>query len=273
MSHSWDRLLVITLVPQKQLTNFIQLEHACSFDSCPLPYHCCDKSMLVMNFFFVMTNNFLSWQNFGCDKHKFVVTTVLSWHTYMFVMTKHVFCRDKSRDKTFLSWETRICRNKSFVTTKIILSQQKFCCSKHTFVATKDTFCHDKHATKMILVAAPASDISPLFESGLAQGTKLASWRHQFYFTLALLFLCGSWTQSDFNFVPPQWMKTLKQPTMLPICMQKSMWGWQRSIRYGLSWLMDAVWFCLCSSSVNENVKMANTTAHLNAGVIVGVRV
>ena len=48
-----------------------------------------------------------------------------------------------------------------FVATKIILSQQKFCCGKNTFVMTKDVFCHDIHMfvmTKMILVAAPASD-------------------------------------------------------------------------------------------------------------------
>ena len=176
-------------------------------------------------------------------------------------------------DKTFLSRQTRICRNETFVTTEIILSQQRFCCRKHTFVATKDTFCHDKRATKMTLVAAPANEASPPSESGLAQGTELVSWRRHFYFTLALLFLWGSWTQSYFNFVPPQRMKTLKRPTLLPICMQESLWGWQSSIRYSLLWLMDAAWFCLCSSTVNENVKMANITAHLNAGVIVGVRV
>ena len=39
----------------------------------------------------------------------FVATKVLLWQmTNMFVMTKHVFCR-------------RVCHNKSFVTTKMIL--------------------------------------------------------------------------------------------------------------------------------------------------------
>ena len=51
-----------------------------------------------------------------------------------------------------------------------LLPQQKYACRDKTFVATKDFFCRNKHvfvatsdktfvATKMILVAAPASDI------------------------------------------------------------------------------------------------------------------
>ena len=48
----------------------------------------------------------------------------------------------------------------------LILQRQNFCHEKHAFVSTKDVFCRDKHAfvatkfiaTKMILVAAPASD-------------------------------------------------------------------------------------------------------------------
>ena len=45
---------------------------------------------------------------------------------------------------------TNICRNKSFVVTKI------FCRDKHTFVVTKHQ--HVFVAIKMILVAAPARD-------------------------------------------------------------------------------------------------------------------
>ena len=82
---------------------------------------CRNKSMLdatnVLSWqIFVATNTILSQQNlchgkltFCCDKH-------------MFVMTKHVFCCDKS-----------------------ILSWQKFCHSKHTFVVTN--FCHAKNNT------------------------------------------------------------------------------------------------------------------------------
>ena len=55
----------------------------------------------------------------------------------VFAVTKY-FCHDKN----ILSRETQFCRDKSFVASSVLLSQQKTC-----FVATK-----------MILVAAPASD-------------------------------------------------------------------------------------------------------------------
>jgi len=57
---------------------------------------------------------------------------------------------------------------------KYILSRQMFCRGKHTFAATKDVFCREKHefwrqktfaATKMILVALPASDSRQVFKS------------------------------------------------------------------------------------------------------------
>ena len=35
--------------------------------------------------------------------------------------------------------QTRVCHDKSK------LSQQKFCCDKHTFITTKDMFCRDTH--------------------------------------------------------------------------------------------------------------------------------
>ena len=54
--------------------------------------------------------------------------------------------------------------------TNISLSPQTFCRSKHIFVVTKNMFCHDKRVchnksfvtTKMILVAASAGDPSGL---------------------------------------------------------------------------------------------------------------
>ena len=70
----------------------------------------------------------------------FVATKLLSRQTRVFVAT-NIFCRDKKPNI--------------------------FCRDKHTSVATKDVFYRDKHmyvaknmyvATKMILVAAPASD-------------------------------------------------------------------------------------------------------------------
>ena len=37
------------------------------------------------------------------------------------------------------------CRDKTFVSTNIILSQHKFCRGMHSFVATKDVFCRHEH--------------------------------------------------------------------------------------------------------------------------------
>ena len=97
--------------------------------------------------------------HFSCDKS--------------FVMTKHVFCRNKTFvatkvfcHKTFVV--TNICSVKNYfvatslVTTKVCLSGQNFCCDKfwfiatnichnkdHIFVMTKDVFCHDKHTFVM----------------------------------------------------------------------------------------------------------------------------
>ena len=71
------------------------------------------------------------------------------------------FCHDKL---TFLATNTKV-RLVVVFATNIILSRQKVCCGKHTFVATKDVFRRDKHvfvATKMIPVAAPANDRTSL---------------------------------------------------------------------------------------------------------------
>ena len=57
------------------------------------------------------------------------------------IMTKHVFCRDKS----MLVATKVLSQQKYFVATNIILSRQKFCHSKHAFVETKDTFHWNKH--------------------------------------------------------------------------------------------------------------------------------
>ena len=79
-------------------------------------------------------------------------------------MTVVVFCH-KQFLFTFVTNNLSITNN-YFVATNIILSSQNFCHDKHTFVVTKDLFCRDKHVcrdktfvtTKMILVAAPAND-------------------------------------------------------------------------------------------------------------------
>ena len=102
----------------------------------------------------------------------FAATKVLLWQ--IFVATKvTLVCRDKTgllSQPKYACWDKHVfvalklfLRQKYFVATNIILSKQKLCRGKHTFVATKNVCCHDKHVlvmTKMILVAAPTNDKS-----------------------------------------------------------------------------------------------------------------
>ena len=89
----------------------------------------------------------------------------LSPQTSRILSRQKYACRDK-----FLSRQKYACRGRIFVSRQIFvathtcLSRQRFCRDKHTFVATK-----------MILVAAPASDnIQPSVEATLEQE---ALWR------------------------------------------------------------------------------------------------
>ena len=117
----------------------------------------------------------------------FVTTTVLLRQRYachdkpVFVMTKHIFCHEKS-----MLVAAKFCRNQiMFVaTTKKVTTN--LCCNKHMFAAKKvlswlayfvtikDMFCHDKHVccnkhvfvmTRIILVAVPANDIQAIPQS------------------------------------------------------------------------------------------------------------
>ena len=162
--------------------------------SCHKKYNfCCDKHIFVTtkhfllpqkhayrDKMFVTTNIFLSRQIFVATNN-FVATKVLSGQAYfccnkhVFVVTKDMLSCDKSMlvmTKLFpklLSWQTRTntCHDKSFAATKV------FCHDKHSFVVTKVLlwqayFCHDKTfvMTKMILVAAPASDKKQGWQTG-----------------------------------------------------------------------------------------------------------
>ena len=119
-----------------------------------------------------------------CDK-SFVVTSMCHdkhncvWQTH-FAVAKNVFCHEKSMlvmtklllwqtrfccGNTFvniLSWQTILLHNKSFVTASILLSQ--LCHNKHMFIATK-----------IILVAAPASDIMDIYTNMHVQAFSLYS--------------------------------------------------------------------------------------------------
>ena len=72
---------------------------------------------------FVATNTCLSWQTCVChDKH-------------VFVMTKYIFCCNKSLFASKVCW-TKLLSRQIFVATNVILSWQNFCCDKLTFVMT-----------------------------------------------------------------------------------------------------------------------------------------
>ena len=139
-----------------------------------------------------------------CHKHNF-------YRDKSFVMTKHVFCRDKrcsqyQQDKIlslagaatsiiFIVTKVLLWQNMSFVATKVCLQQQKFCHDKQfchdkvflSFVATNNfvttkiflswqtCVCHDKTfvATKIILVAAPTSDIIQPFWANHSQKLRI----------------------------------------------------------------------------------------------------
>ena len=89
-------------------------------------------------YFRIITGGSCYKYHFCCDKH-------------LFVMTEHVFCRDKGMplaSTTLLSQQNYVCRDKIFcrgkplvvanLMTNILLSQEKMCfVAKNTFVVTK----------------------------------------------------------------------------------------------------------------------------------------
>ena len=112
----------------------------------------------------------------------FVMTKV--WIRQTHVMTKHIFCHDKSMlimtkllswqnaTNTCLSWQNYACIDKiTFVATNIChtcVVTKTFCHDRHIFVVTKDMFCRDKNYT----CAAPAND-----KKGVCgRGWRMKSW-------------------------------------------------------------------------------------------------
>ena len=136
---------------------------------------------------YVMTNTCLSQHMYACCNKTFVMTNIfLLWNlvatklvmTNLLLSQQRRVCHDKTQ---LLSWQTHVCHDKYLLQQKFCcgknILQQKFCRSKHTFVVQKMCFdttnmcllqqtrvCCDKTfvATKIILVAAPASDTEPV---------------------------------------------------------------------------------------------------------------
>ena len=101
---------------------------------------CHDQHLLRQNMSFVMTKICLSRQKLCHDKMKFIATNTFVMtkllSQQMFVTTKHAFCHDKSMlndvcHDEYLLWQKfchdtkSFCRDKSFLATKDVLSQQK----------------------------------------------------------------------------------------------------------------------------------------------------
>ena len=117
-------------------------------------------SMLLSWQIFVMSNNFvtskllllrqtcvLSWQKYACHDKTFVTMNIcLSQQIFVATtfVTKYFFCRNKH----------------NFVTTKVLSRQAYFCCDKRCVLSWQPRVCRNKTfvTTKMILVAAPTND-------------------------------------------------------------------------------------------------------------------
>jgi len=94
----------------------------------------------------------------SCHKYQFVATKVLTRQTrvcrdkHVFVMTKHVFCRDKSKfvATKLSSWQNYVCRDKNDTCIIFVMTKDVFRRDKHVFVTTKklsrqNYVCCDKY--------------------------------------------------------------------------------------------------------------------------------
>ena len=130
------------LVTTKDLfaTNTILLQQ--NFCRDKLTFIAINMFVLRQNTSFVATKVCSSWQNFYCDKHMFVMPNIC--HAKWFVRTK-IFYHDK-------------------IMTKVLSQQGYFCCDKRHVLLRQTHVCRDKTfvVTKIILVAAPANDSSHL---------------------------------------------------------------------------------------------------------------
>ena len=91
---------------------------------------CCDKTCLLLR------QNCLLGQNFCCDK--------LLLFTFVAIHVTKIFCHNKH----------------NFVMTKLLPQQAGFCCNKRRVLSWQTRVCHNKTfvMTRMILLAAPAND-------------------------------------------------------------------------------------------------------------------
>ena len=130
----------------------------------PIIGESCHKYNFCRDKCFVATKVCLSRQTrVGRDKHTFVATNICR-EKHNFVPTKP--CNGKltclSRQNTSFVSTKIFCRDKNnFVAIKVLSRQAYFCRDERRVLSRQTRVCRDKTvvATKMILVAAPASDI------------------------------------------------------------------------------------------------------------------
>ena len=122
---------------------------------------CCNKSMLVVTFvtvkYFCCNKSFVT-TNICCDKHVFVTTKdVLSPQTRVCGDKSKLVARNMCLSQQIFVARKVLSRQKYVCATSIHLSQQKMCFELRQ---TQTRVCHDKTfvATKIVLVAATAND-------------------------------------------------------------------------------------------------------------------
>ena len=104
---------------------------------CLLRQNIC-MTKLCLSWQIFVTTNVLLWQKFCCDHHTFVTTNNLFCHnTCLSWQANDLLCHDKSMfvmTNTCLSQQTRVCCNKTFVMTKMILVAAPTNDSFHTHI-------------------------------------------------------------------------------------------------------------------------------------------
>ena len=88
----------------------------------------------------------------SCHKYHFCSDNFYFLFFYFSQQTrKHIFCRDKTFvTKRILFVATDMCLSRqTFIATNKILTRQRFCRYKHTLLSTKDVFYHDKNYTSV----------------------------------------------------------------------------------------------------------------------------
>ena len=149
-----QRIRTLFMALQRIRTLFIWL--------CRGSEHCCFPTVLCCSDAngdrtFVTTELFVMTKYFCCDKYLSRQTHVCcdkSFVTTSILLLQQKMCSQQKfcRDKIMFA-ATNVCCKKGFVATKICLLQQKFCRDKHTFVVTKLLSCLSRQKLYLLQLA------------------------------------------------------------------------------------------------------------------------